>query len=666
MRSGKSFFIWLVIMVFLVMAYDVIKGSGTIGQSDSVAFSDFLNNVEQGRVREVNIRGANIDGKYEDGGSFVTYNPDYPGLIDSLKQKNVRITAMPVDTAMNSVFGILISWFPILLLIGVWIFFMKQMQGGGKGGGAMGFGRSRAKLMGDKGKKVTFADVAGIEEAKEELTEIVDFLKSPERFSTLGGKIPKGCLLVGSPGTGKTLLAKAIAGEAGVPFFSISGSDFVEMFVGVGASRVRDLFEQGKKHAPCLIFIDEIDAVGRHRGAGLGGGNDEREQTLNQLLVEMDGFEENEGIIILAATNRPDVLDPALLRPGRFDRQIVVPLPDILGREQILSVHLKKVPVAPDVDSLVIARGTPGFTGADLANLVNEAALLSARRNRKVVTMQELEEAKDKVMMGAERKSMVIRDEEKRLTAYHEAGHAVVSLHCPASDPIHKATIIPRGRALGMVMRLPENDRLSLTRERAKADMAVAMGGRVAEELIFGYDKVTSGASSDIRMATKMARSMVMEWGMSDKIGPLFHASDQEEVFLGHSVARQKNVSEETANIIDSEVKSLVEEGYTHAKDILNKHKDQLEMIAQALLEHETLSGDDIRDLIAGNKITKNKDKKPGGGIPKKSSVPLSDVVISAEETSEKKAQEKEGKRAAKPETDKVKPKKGKPAAEGV
>jgi cell division protease FtsH len=625
MNSGKNFFIWIIVMVLLVMSYDIIQGTGGIGKSESIAFSDFLHDVDAGNVKQVNIRGAYIDGNYEDGSAFSTYNPQYPALIDTLKNANVKINAAPVDTAMNSIFGILISWFPILLLIGVWIFFMRQMQGGGKGGGAMGFGRSKARLMADKDKKITFADVAGIDEAKEDLHEIVDFLKAPEKFSSLGGKIPKGCLLIGSPGTGKTLLAKAIAGEAGVPFFSISGSDFVEMFVGVGASRVRDLFEQGKKSAPCLIFIDEIDAVGRHRGAGLGGGNDEREQTLNQLLVEMDGFSDNEGVIILAATNRPDVLDPALLRPGRFDRQIVVSLPDINGREKILNVHLKNVPVAPDVDPKVIARGTPGFTGADLANLVNESALLAARKNRKVVTMAELEEAKDKVMMGAERKSMVIGEEERTLTAYHEAGHAIVSLHCSASDPIHKATIIPRGRALGMVMRLPEKDRLSLTREKAKADMTVAMGGRVAEELIFGYEKVTSGASSDIKMATNMARSMVTEWGMSDKIGPIFHSSNNEEVFLGHSVSQQKNVSEETANLIDSEVKDLIETSYKRAEDILKKYKDDLDTLARALLEHETLSGDDITDILSGKKL-KRHTEKPRETI-KKSSVPIGIIV---------------------------------------
>lgn len=628
MRNGKNFFIWLALIAMFVIGYDIMNGTPLTGTGSEIAFSDFLDDVSAKRIKEVSLRGPYINGKYEDGSGFSTYNPNYPGLVDRLMDNNVRVEAGTVDTAMNSFIGILASWFPVLLLIGVWIFFMRQMQGAGGGkGGAMGFGRSRARLMGaEKIKKITFKDVAGIEEAKEELYELVDFLKNPEKFKAVGGKIPKGCLLIGSPGTGKTLLAKAIAGEAGVPFFTISGSDFVEMFVGVGASRVRDLFEQGKKNAPCLIFIDEIDAVGRHRGVGVGGGNDEREQTLNQMLVEMDGFEENEGVIILAATNRPDVLDQALLRPGRFDRQIVVPLPDILGREQILNVHIKKVPLAPDVDTNVIARGTPGFTGADLANLVNEAALLAARRDRKVITMRELEEAKDKVMMGAERKSMVVGEEEKKLTAYHEAGHAVVSINCPASDPIHKATIIPRGRALGMVMRLPEKDKLSLTRAKAKADMAVAMGGRVAEELIFGYDKVTSGASSDIQMATRLARAMVTQWGMSDKLGPLDYANDESG---SNAYIQQKNFSDTTANIIDAEVKALVDEGYKTAQNILKKYNGQLEMIAKALIEYETLTGDEIRDIIAGKEIRKSTSFVSSTPV-RTSSVPTtSNVVVS-------------------------------------
>ena len=523
---------------------------------------------------------------------------------------------------MSGLLGILISWFPMLLFIGVWIFFMRQMQGGG--GKAMGFGKSKAKLLTEKLGRVTFDDVAGIDEAKTELEEIVEFLKDPQKFQRLGGKIPKGCLLVGPPGTGKTLLARAIAGEANVPFFTISGSDFVEMFVGVGASRVRDMFEQGKKNAPCIIFIDEIDAVGRHRGAGLGGGNDEREQTLNQLLVEMDGFEANEGVILIAATNRPDVLDPALLRPGRFDRQVVVPNPDILGRERILKVHMRKVPLAPDVEARTIARGTPGFSGADLANLVNEAALLAARKGKRVVFMSEFEEAKDKVMMGSERRSMVMTDEEKKLTAYHEAGHAVVALHCEDSDPIHKATIIPRGRALGMVMRLPEGDRISLSKAKIFADLRVACGGRIAEEMIFGETKITTGASSDIKMVSDMSRRMVTEWGMSDKLGFLAYGADQQEVFLGHSVTQTKNLSDATAKTIDEETRRIIDEAYIDASSILTKNKDQLETVAKGLLEYETLSGDEIESLISGNTLSKNKpgDETPKSGGGRRSSVP--------------------------------------------
>jgi len=511
----------------------------------------------------------------------------------------------------------------------VWIFFMRQMQS--TGGKAMGFGKSRARLLTEKTGRVTFEDVAGIDEAKQELEEIVEFLKDPQKFQRLGGKIPKGCLLVGPPGTGKTLLARAIAGEANVPFFTISGSDFVEMFVGVGASRVRDMFEQGKKNAPCIIFIDEIDAVGRHRGAGLGGGNDEREQTLNQLLVEMDGFESNEGVILIAATNRPDVLDPALLRPGRFDRQVVVPNPDVAGREKIVRVHMRKVPLAPDVEPRVIARGTPGFSGADLANLVNEAALLAARAGKRVVTMYEFEAAKDKVMMGAERRSMVMTDEEKKLTAYHEAGHAVVALHEEESDPIHKATIIPRGRALGMVMRLPEGDRISISKAKLKADLAVAMGGRIAEELIFGKEKVTTGASSDIKMATDMARRMVTEWGMSDKLGPLSYGENDQEVFLGHSVTTHKNVSESTSKSIDEEIRLIVESGYDRARQTLTNFNDELHIVAKGLLEFETLSGDEIRQLLRGEPITRDLGSNDAGGNapqtpPRRSSVPTTGI----------------------------------------
>ena len=513
---GRNLALWIIIGVLLVALFNLFQNSSTRGPQSSLAFSDFLHEVEKGSVADVTIQGPNISGHFSDGRGFSTYAPQDPQLVSRLTEKNVRIIAAPMEDNMSGLLGVLISWFPMLLFIGVWIFFMRQMQAGG--GKAMGFGKSRARLLTEKIGRVTFDDVAGIDEAKTELEEIVEFLKDPQKFQRLGGKIPKGVLLVGPPGTGKTLLARAIAGEANVPFFTISGSDFVEMFVGVGASRVRDMFEQGKKNAPCIIFIDEIDAVGRHRGAGLGGGNDEREQTLNQLLVEMDGFEANEGVILIAATNRPDVLDPALLRPGRFDRQVVVPNPDVLGREQILKVHMRKVPLAPDVDPRTIARGTPGFSGADLANLVNEAALLAARRNRRLVTMADFESAKDKVMMGAERRSMVMTDDEKKMTAYHEAGHAIVASHEPASDPIHKATIIPRGRALGMVMRLPERDSYSYHRDKMHANMAVAMGGRVAEEVIFGHDKVSSGASSDIQYATKLARDMVTQWGMSEKL----------------------------------------------------------------------------------------------------------------------------------------------------
>mgnify|MGYP002039502272 FL=1 len=565
-------------------------------EKNSLPFSNFLNEVDAGRVVEVQIQGNNISGILADGKTFKTFSPNYPELVDKLSSKGVSIVATPLEDKMPSLLGILLSWFPMLLLIGVWIFFMRQMQGGK--GGAMGFGRSKAKLLNEAQGKVTFNDVAGVEEAKEEVEEIVEFLKDPKKFSRLGGKIPKGALLIGPPGTGKTLLAKAIAGEANVPFFSISGSDFVEMFVGVGASRVRDMFEQGKKHSPCIIFIDEIDAVGRSRGAGLGGGNDEREQTLNQLLVEMDGFDTNEGIILIAATNRPDVLDPALLRPGRFDRQVVVGNPDIIGREAILKVHAKKIITGPDVKLRTIARGTPGFSGADLANLINESALLAARKNKRVVTMSDIEEAKDKVMMGAERRSMVMSEDEKKLTAYHEGGHAVVALNEEASDPIHKATIIPRGRALGMVMRLPERDQLSVTREKMHSDIAVAMGGRIAEEIIFGHDKVTSGASSDIEMVTKLAKNMVTKYGMTTELGTIAYGENEEEVFLGRSVTKSQNMSEDTAKKVDAEVKKIVDKGYERAKKVLNDKIDDLHKLAKALLIYETLSGDEIRDLI--------------------------------------------------------------------
>jgi cell division protease FtsH len=585
-----------------------------------IPYSTFLDKVESGDVKKVTISGRKIGIVDNAGAHFVTNSPDDPNLVDKLVRHKIIIEAEPQEEGMPTLFAVLLNWFPILLLIGVWIFFMRQMQSGG--GRAMGFGKSRARLLTEKTGRVTFDDVAGIDEAKQELEEIVEFLRDPQKFQRLGGRIPKGVLLVGPPGTGKTLLARAIAGEANVPFFTISGSEFVEMFVGVGASRVRDMVEQAKKNAPCLVFIDEIDAVGRHRGAGLGGGNDEREQTLNQLLVEMDGFEANEGVILIAATNRPDVLDPALLRPGRFDRQVVVPNPDVLGREKILKVHLRKVPLAPDVEARIIARGTPGFSGADLANLVNEAALLAARKNRRVVSMQELEDAKDKVMMGTERRSMVMTDEEKKLTAYHEAGHAIATLHCKASDPIHKATIIPRGRALGMVMRLPEKDQYAMARDQLEANLVVAMGGRVAEEIIFGRDKVTTGASNDIAQATAIARKMVTEWGMSDKLGPLRYNENQEEIFLGHSVAQQKNVSDATAEVIDQEVRAIVDNADLKCRTILTEHIEDLHTLAKSLLEYETLTGEEIKALLRGEQIVREKDDDivPPAGV--RSSVP--------------------------------------------
>ncbi|MCA3255298.1 MAG: ATP-dependent zinc metalloprotease FtsH [Alphaproteobacteria bacterium] len=598
---GRSLAMWIVIGLVLVVVVSVFNAPSSSGQVTQLPYSDFIAKVEEGSVKEVEIRGQNLAGRLQNDTLFQTYAPADPDLVQRLRERGVRFTAQPEERG-SFLSQLIISILPFALMIGIWLLVMRQMQNGA-GKGAMGFGKSRAKLLTEKQGRVTFDDVAGIDEAREELQEIVDFLKDPGKFHRLGGKIPKGALLVGPPGTGKTLLARAIAGEANVPFFTISGSDFVEMFVGVGASRVRDMFEQAKKNAPCIIFIDEIDAVGRHRGAGLGGGNDEREQTLNQLLVEMDGFDANEGIIIVAATNRPDVLDPALLRPGRFDRQIVVGRPDIEGREKILQVHMRKVPLAPDVVARVIARGTPGFSGADLANLVNEAALLAARKGKRLVSMAEFEEAKDKVMMGVERKSMVMTEDEKRMTAYHEAGHAVVALHEPASDPIHKATIIPRGRALGMVMRLPERDAYSLHRDKMHANLSVAMGGRIAEELIFGYDKVSSGASGDIQMATDLARNMVTQWGMSDKLGPLKYTENQEEVFLGHSVSRQQNVSERTAQLIDEEVKRIVTEGYDRAKQVLTDNIDQLHRVAGALLEYETLSGDEIKRILQGETI---------------------------------------------------------------
>ena len=616
---------WGIIVLLVLGLFNLFQNPATMSGSKDLPFSTFMSEMDKGNITSVDIRGNEIQGTFANGTKFRTYSPNYPNLVEKLNGKGVSITAGPVEDKMPSLFGVLLSWFPMILLIGVWIFFMRQMQGGK--GGAMGFGKSKAKLLTEAQGRVTFQDVAGVDEAKEELEEVVEFLKDPRKYQKLGGKIPKGALLVGPPGTGKTLIARAVAGEANVPFFSISGSDFVEMFVGVGASRVRDMFEQGKKNAPCIIFIDEIDAVGRSRGAGLGGGNDEREQTLNQLLVEMDGFETNEGVILIAATNRPDVLDPALLRPGRFDRQVVVPNPDIIGREAILKVHLKKITTGPDVVARTIARGTPGFSGADLANICNEAALLAARKNKRIVTMSDLEEAKDKVMMGAERRSMVMTEDEKKLTAYHEGGHAIVALYESASDPIHKATIIPRGRALGMVMRLPERDQLSMSREKMYADISVAMGGRIAEEIIFGHDKVTSGASSDIEMVTKMAKNMVTRWGMSEAMGPIAYQENEEEVFLGRSVARTQNVSEETAKKIDAEVRKIVDTGYGRAKKILTEKLDDLHKLSKALLEYETLNGDEIRDLIFKN-IYPNRGIKAGEDTNSKSDSALGSIGL--------------------------------------
>ncbi|MGC8535412.1 MAG: ATP-dependent zinc metalloprotease FtsH [Rhizomicrobium sp.] len=598
MNNLRNLALWIIIALLLVALFNMFQGTGSHPTASTISFTQFNQEVMQGDVKAVTIQGSQIKGQLSNGQGFTTYTPNDPDLVQRMLAHNVQIKVQPADQGMPTLMSIFINWFPMLLLIGVWIFFLRQMQSGG--GKAMGFGKSRAKLLTERTGRVTFEDVAGVDEAKEELKEIVDFLRDPQKFQRLGGRIPKGVLLVGPPGTGKTLLARSIAGEANVPFFTISGSDFVEMFVGVGASRVRDMFEQAKKNAPCIVFIDEIDAVGRHRGAGLGGGNDEREQTLNQLLVEMDGFEANEGVILIAATNRPDVLDPALLRPGRFDRHVVVPNPDLAGREKILRVHLRKVPLAPDVDPRVIARGTPGFSGADLANLVNEAALLAARRGKRVVTMPELEDAKDKVLMGAERRSMAMSDEEKKLTAYHEGGHALVALVVPGSDPIHKATIIPRGRALGMVMRLPERDQLSITREKMMADLCVAFGGRIAEELIFGHDRVTTGAMSDIEQATRMARAMVTRYGMSDDLGPIAYGENQEEVFLGHSVSRQQNISEATAQKIDSEIRRIIDTTYGRARQILSERIEDLHIIARGLLEYETLSGEEIQNLLKG------------------------------------------------------------------
>jgi len=594
---AKNIILWVVIAVVLISVFNSF-GPPKAG-AQQLSYSEFIENVRQGGVRDVVIAGRTIHGVTQNGEKFTTYSPGDPGLVGDLLEHKVVIQARPQEQ-QGVLMQIFISWFPMLLLIGVWIFFMRQMQGGGGGRGAMSFGKSKARMLTEDQVKVTFNDVAGVEEAKEEVAELVEFLRDPGKFQKLGGKIPQGVLMVGSPGTGKTLLARAIAGEAKVPFFTISGSDFVEMFVGVGASRVRDMFEQAKKHAPCIIFIDEIDAVGRHRGAGLGGGHDEREQTLNQLLVEMDGFEGSEGVIVIAATNRPDVLDPALLRPGRFDRQVVVPLPDIRGREQILKVHMRKVPIGDHVNANVLARGTPGFSGADLANLINEAALFAARANKRVVTMEDFEKAKDKVMMGAERRSMVMSDEEKKLTAYHEAGHAIVGRLVPVHDPVHKVTIIPRGRALGVTMFLPEEDRHSYSKQRLESSISTMFGGRIAEELIFGPDAVTTGASNDIQRATEIARNMVTKWGLSDKLGPLTYGEDDGEVFLGHSVTQHKMVSDETNHTIDKEIRSFIDRNYQRAEQLLTENTDKLHSMAKALIKFETIDSDQIDDIMNG------------------------------------------------------------------
>ncbi|WPL12583.1 MULTISPECIES: ATP-dependent zinc metalloprotease FtsH [Thiorhodovibrio] len=614
---AKNLLLWVVIAIVLMSVFNNFTTTQTSPRT--MAYSDFIEQVQQGQVKEVVVKGRTIDGENVDGHKFTTYSPGDDGLVGDLLNNNVEIKAAPPEK-QSLLMQILINWFPLFILIGLWIFFMRQMQGGAGGRGAMSFGKSKARMLSEDQVKVTFADMAGAEEAKDEVVEVVDFLKDPSKFQKLGGKIPKGVLMVGPPGTGKTLLARAIAGEAKVPFFTISGSDFVEMFVGVGASRVRDMFEQAKKHAPCIIFIDEIDAVGRHRGAGLGGGHDEREQTLNQLLVEMDGFEGTEGVIVIAATNRPDVLDPALLRPGRFDRQVVVPLPDVRGREQILKVHMRKVPTAEDVQASILARGTPGFSGADLANLVNEAALFAARSNKRLVDMQDLEKAKDKIMMGAERRSMVMSDDEKKLTAYHESGHAIVGRLVPQHDPVHKVSIIPRGRALGVTLFLPEDDRFSYSKQRLESQISSLFGGRIAEELIFGPEMVTTGASNDIQRATELARNMVTRWGLSDRLGPLAYGEDEQEVFLGHSVTQHKSVSDETTHVIDEEVRSFIDRNYERAKNLLNENMEKLHNMAAALIKYETIDLEQINDIMEGRPPRPPKDwdkedaQQPPGG----------------------------------------------------
>lgn len=593
----KNIILWIVVAVILMSVFTNLT---TNSATQEISYSEFIKSIESRQVTEVLLKGRVITGSLQGGAKFSTYSPetDNKAMIGDLLKNGVVIKAQPLEQSIWM--QIFISSFPFLIIIAIWLYFMRQMQGGGGGKGALSFGKSKARLLGEDQIKINFGDVAGVDEAKEEVGELVEFLRDPAKFQKLGGKIPRGVLMVGSPGTGKTLLAKAIAGEAKVPFFTISGSDFVEMFVGVGASRVRDMFEQAKKHAPCIIFIDEIDAVGRHRGAGLGGGHDEREQTLNQLLVEMDGFEGNEGVIVIAATNRPDVLDPALLRPGRFDRQVVVPLPDMLGREQILKVHMRKVPVSDNVDAKIIARGTPGFSGADLANLVNEAALFAARYNKRLVEMSEFDKAKDKIMMGAERRSMVMNDDEKKLTAYHEAGHAIVGLKVPSHDPVYKVTIIPRGRALGVTMFLPEEDRYSYSKERLESQISSLFGGRIAEELIFGFDKVTTGASNDIKRSTDLAHNMVTQWGLSEKLGPLTFGEEENEVFLGRSVTQHKNMSDETAHVIDEEIRNIVDRNYKRSKTILEENIDILHAMADALIKYETIDKDQINDLMNG------------------------------------------------------------------
>ncbi|MCD1634880.1 ATP-dependent zinc metalloprotease FtsH [Martelella mediterranea] len=630
----RNIALWAIIALLLVALFSMFQSTPSHNGATQVAYSQFVSDVDSGKVKDVTITGNTITGTYSGGGgkTFHTYAPVIDdSLLTKLENANVNVDAKPVNDGSGGILSYVGTLLPMLLILGVWLFFMRQMQGGSRG--AMGFGKSKAKLLTEANGRVTFDDVAGVDEAKQDLEEIVEFLRDPQKFQRLGGRIPRGVLLVGPPGTGKTLLARSVAGEANVPFFTISGSDFVEMFVGVGASRVRDMFEQAKKNAPCIIFIDEIDAVGRHRGAGLGGGNDEREQTLNQLLVEMDGFEANEGVILIAATNRPDVLDPALLRPGRFDRQVVVPNPDIVGRERILKVHARNTPLAPNVDLKVVARGTPGFSGADLMNLVNEAALMAARRNKRLVTMAEFEDAKDKIMMGAERRSTAMTEAEKKLTAYHEAGHAMVALKVPVADPVHKATIIPRGRALGMVMQLPEGDRYSMSYKWMISRLAIMMGGRVAEEITFGKENITSGASSDIEQATKLARAMVTQWGFSDELGHVSYGENQQEVFLGHSVSQSKNVSESTAQKIDSEVRRLIDEAYAEATRILTENREGFVQLAEGLLEYETLSGDEIKAILKGEKPARDlgDDTPPSRGSAVPSMGPKKDAPAPAD-----------------------------------